>query len=424
MNGARALLIALLAGLALGFAIRMSGEPTLLAHAHAAKPIGTLWLNALKMTLVPLIFAMVAGGVGAFVTGGSGGRTIGFALGLFAALLVIATALGMGLMTALLSLWPTPQGALAGLLSAPAAAPPEMPTLVDQILALVPVNPVAAASQGAMAPLVVFALCFGVAAARITPHRRDALAAVITGIGETMMMIVHGILWFAPLGVFVLALGVALDAGVAVAALLVQAIVLKCAVSTICILFCYGIARFGGGIALRRFAAAAAGPQAMAAGTCSSMATLPAMIEAAETKLGHAPAFAGAILPLAVSTFRFGTGSFVGASTVFVASAAGIHPTIGQYIAVVGVIALTNIGIAGLPAAAVIYAALAPGFQVLGAPLEMIPLLIAISAIPDVFDTTCNVTADLAVATVIARFTGRSIADPGEGALVPVAEAA
>jgi proton glutamate symport protein len=189
---------------------------------------------------------------------------------------------------------------------------------------------------------------------------------------------------------------------------LAQAVVMTSALPAVGIGLCYLIARFAGGVGLARFARAAMGPQAVAAGTTSSMATLPAMIEAAETGLDCPASVAGAVLPLAVSTFRFGNVILITGTALFAANAAGVHPNVAQ-IAIAGfVVILTNIGVVGLPAAAVLYAAEAPAFQAIGAPLELLPLLIALSAIPDILDTVCNVTADLAVTTVVRRLiTGR-----------------
>ncbi len=139
------------------------------------------------------------------------------------------------------------------------------------------------------------------------------------------MRIVHGVLWFAPLGIFVLALGIGSEAGIAAAAVLGQAVVVCVIVTIGGIGLAYGFAGMAG-VDLKRFAAAAIGPQATAAGTCSSMATLPAMIEAAETWMDISPALAGTILPLTASTFRFGTAISGGVVCVFASAVAGIHP--------------------------------------------------------------------------------------------------
>ena len=421
MNSATRTLIALAAGLALGAAVKWSGVPWLLGLARDTAPIGALWLSALKMTLVPLIFALVASGVGAWGGAGRGGRVLGGVFALFAGLMCVGAVTGGAAMSGFLRLWPTAPGALAFLTQgAPAGPHPATPSITDQIVALIPTNPVAAAADGAMTPLIVFALLFGLALTRIGAQRRRVVQEVLNGIGETMMVLVQWVLTLAPLGVFVLSLGMAVNAGVQAAGVLIQEMILSCTLATIGIGLSYLVARFGGAVGFARFAAAAIGPQAVAAGTTSSMATLPAMIEAAEDQLACPPALAGAFLPLAVSTFRFGTVMMIMGTAVFAATAAGHPPGVAQMAVAAFVAVLTTIGVMGLPAAAVLYAADAPAFQVLGAPLELLPLLIAIFSIPDVFVTVSNVTADLAATTVAQRFAGRrvSAAPVSDGAVV------
>jgi len=407
MNSATRTFLALVAGLALGAAVRAFGSEALIAAGKLTAPIGALWLAALKMTLVPLIFALIVSGVSSWSGAhGGGGKLIGRTLALFAGLLVLAAVTGTVATTLILQAWPVRSGALEALAQAPAGPPPQVPTIVEQIVGMIPTNPVGAAADGAMAPLVIFALLFALALGRGRPDRREAFLLTIQAVGDAMMQIVTWVLAIAPLGVFVLALNIALTTGLQTAGVLFQAMLVMVLAPLAGIAFAYLIARIGGGVPFGVFARAAIGPQAVAAGTTSSMATLPALIEAAETKLNMPPALAGSVLPLAVSTFRFGNVLIVMSLAIFASYAVGHQPTLVE-LAAAGVAAiLTNIGIPGLPAIAVLYAADAPAFQAMGAPLELLPLLIAVSAPSDVVDTVCNVTADLAAATVVRRWVG------------------
>jgi proton glutamate symport protein len=134
------------------------------------------------------------------------------------------------------------------------------------------------------------------------------------------------------------------------------------------------------------------------------MATLPAMIEAATERLGVPEAVAGTILPLAATSFRFASTASAMVGVMLGAYAAGLHPSLAQIVLAGALTVLANMGAAGLPAAAVVFAATAPGFQLLGAPLGLIPLYIAVIAIPDIFLTTANVTADLTVTALVAEW--------------------
>jgi proton glutamate symport protein len=411
VNGATRTLAALVAGLLLGAAAQAWGAPAVVAAAKALAPIGALWLAALKMTLVPLIFCLVASGVASRTAKASGGRLVGLAFALFAGLLVLAVACGAVTTNAILAVWPTAPQAFAGIAAPPdaaaASATPHIPSIVEQVLALVPTNPVAAAAEGAMGPLVIFALIFGLALGRGRPERRAAVETVLDGIADAMMQVVDWALKFAPAGVFILALELALTSGVKAAGVLGQALTVSTAALIVGIALSYLVARIGGGVPLGRFARAAMGPQAVAAGTTSSMASLPAMIEAAERRLDCPPEIAGAVLPLAVSTFRFGNVALIVSMGIFVATAAGHPPGLAQ-IAIGGAVCiLTNIGVPGVPAIAVIYAASAPAWQALGAPLELFPLMLPIAAPQDIFTTVCNVSHDVAAGTVMQRWLGR-----------------
>jgi Na+/H+-dicarboxylate symporter len=405
MTGTKRILIALGAGILVGILLRAIGWT---GAAAIAAPVGQLWLAGLQMTLVPLVVAMVATGIGSLRDTGTREHVVGYAIGVFASLLVIAAAIGAGSMSLMLRLWPTPPGALAGLLHTNAADHPAAPGIIDQIVGLIPTNPIAAAVNGSFAPLVVFAVLLGVAMGQITPGRRQALMEMLRALADAMMVIVGWLLWLAPLGIFALTVRAVLTTGLAIAGLLLQSVVLLSVASLIGIAACYLIALIGGATGIKRFAGLAAGPQAVAAGTTSSMATLPSMIESAEARLDLPPALISAILPLAVSTFRFGNVVLITATIVFAAHANGLTPGFGAIAVACGITILTNIGVIGLPAAAVLYAAEAPGFAAVGAPIELLPLLIATSAIPDILDTACNVTADLAALTIIGRLARRA----------------
>lgn len=396
------LLAALLAGIGGGLLLRLWGGPGALALTDALKPLGQLWVQSLQMTLVPLVFAMVASGIASAVAAGTGARLIGGAMLLFVALLVVAVALGGVTTAAIVSLWPLPAHALAGLPDIMAASSPPLPSIGDQLLAIVPVNPVAAAAAGQMMPLVVFAIVFGFAATRLPWREGGGVVGLLDDIAKIMLVIVEWVLWFAPAGIFLLALGAAQHAGLGMASVLAHYVTIAIAVPLIAMAGCYVVVAIARPIGLRRFAEGVLAPQAMAAGTCSSMATLPAMIEAAIMRLGIPEPIAGTLLPLAATSFRFASTASTMAEVVLAAYVAGIHPGGAQFVLAGAVTVLATMGSAGLPAAAVIYATDAPGFQVLGAPLGLIPFYIAAAAVPDIFLTAGNVTADLTVTTLLA----------------------
>ena len=411
MNRSTTALAALGAGILAGALVRAADSTALTSLAQAAEPIGTLWLNALRMTLVPLVFAMVAQGmISLDRSGGKGGRLLGVTLPLLVGLLFLAMAIGMGFGLLFDLLWPVTRGAMATLSQSPAPiAPDKVPSMIDLIVGLVPTNPVSAAANGTMASVVIFALAFGFAVSRTSEPGDEPVARAIRGLAAAMIQLVHWVLWFAPLGIFMLSLGLALHTGLAVAGFIAQMVLATIGAALLAILLGYVLAWIGGRIDPPRFARAIVGPQVMSAGTCSSAATLPAMIEASERELGISPAIGGAVLPLAVSLFRFAVPMYQGAVVILLLYATGLPLDPGKLVIGGAILVITNLGVAGLPGAAVIYVSWSAGLQVLGLPLEIIPLMIAANALPDVFVTVGNVTMDMAVATVVSRSLGDNV---------------
>ncbi|HEY8949254.1 MAG TPA: cation:dicarboxylase symporter family transporter [Rhizomicrobium sp.] len=406
MNRSLTALLALVAGIILGAFIRASGSATLAAIAHALQPLGTLWLNALKMTLVPLIFAMVAKGMISLDRSGGGGWLLGITLPLLLGLLVFGMVLSFFFGVLFVAAWPVPPDALAPWMATAAAPATASPTIVGMIVDLVPSNPVAAAAQGNMAALVVFAIIFGFAVSRASGGA--SIAGFIDGLADAMIRIVQWVLVFTPLGIFVLSLGLALDTGFAIAGFLAQIVIASCLTSVLAIVVSYVLAWFVGGVHPIRFGKAVLGAQAMAAGTCSSAATLPLMLECSEHKLGIADAVGGAVLPLAVSIFRFGVAFYQGTLVILLLHAAGMALDPAKLAIVGAILILANLGIAGLPGAAVVAASWGAALGFLGLPLGLLPLLIAAVPLPDILLTVCNVTADLAVTTIVDRLLRRS----------------
>ena len=404
MNRSLVALLALVAGVVLGALVRASGSTTLAAIAHGVQPLGTLWLNGLKMTLVPLIFAMVAKGMISLDRSGGGGRLLGITLPLLMGLLVVGMALGQLFGQAFVAIWPVAPGALASLSAGTAGPATAPPTIIGMIVDLLPSNPVAAAAQGNLAAIVVFAIIFGFAVSRTRDAGDATMIRLIETLSNAMIHIVQWVLIFTPAGIFILSLGLALGTGFAVAGFMMQIVVSSAIGAVLAIVASYGLAWLLGGVNPIRFGKAVLGAQAMAAGTCSSAATLPLMLECSEHKLGISDAVGGAVLPLAVSIFRFAVVFYQGALVVLLMHAAGLPLDPAKMAICGGLLIMSNVGIAGLPGAAVVAASWGAALDFLGLPLGVLPLLIATISLPDILLTVGNVTGDLAVATIVDRW--------------------
>jgi proton glutamate symport protein len=220
-------------------------------------------------------------------------------------------------------------------------------------------------------------------------------------ITETTFVLVRWILALAPLGVFVLSLSLAARGGGGIGRALGQYVVAVCGLLAICTLALYPIAALIGGVSLRRFAQACAPAQTVALSTRSSFASLPAMLDAAEQKLGLPPQVSGLVLPVAVSIFKFGAPILRMTGMLFIARLYGIELH-GAAVATMAVaVAALSFYTPGIPSGSLFV--IAPVFTAFGLPIEGLGLLLAVDLIPDMFVTATNVTADMTVATLLSR---------------------
>ena len=249
---ARTLLVlgGLLGGLALGAGLGASDAGATLGAIAA--PVGGVWLDALKMTVVPLVFAMLFTGVTEAAETAAGGGMAARALLWFFALLLGSALFSVTVSPLLLQLWPVGgDEALAMVATGKgAAAIPAAPPFAEWLRGFVPTNPVGAAASGAMVPLVVFALVFGLAATRLADAPKAALTGLFDAVVKAMLVIIGWVLWAAPVGVFGLAVGVGATLGGGAFGLLGHYIALVAGVQILLILLTYPFAALVGGVPL------------------------------------------------------------------------------------------------------------------------------------------------------------------------------
>jgi Na+/H+-dicarboxylate symporter len=405
MNSSLRILAGLVAGVVLGVLTAATDAPALTWLMRVAEPVGTLWLNGLRMTIVPLVVALLVTGVASAREAAATGRVAGRTLLVIVLFLLAAGLFGAMVMPVVLSLMPRDPDTTAAFREALTgdAPPAAVPPFSEWITGLVPSNVLAAAAEGAMLPLIVFAMLLGVAASRLADEPRRLLLGLFAAIRDAMMIIVGWVLVVAPLGVFALVMPLAARAGLGVVGALAQYVVLISAACIAVTLLLYPIAARFGGIPIGRFARAVAHPQAVAFGTRSSLATLPAMLETAEGPLKVPPAVGGVVLPLAVSLMRYTTPVKDLGAALFAAWVVGVDVSAANVAAGAVVVVLTSLGGVGLPGQAVLVAQFTPVFLAVGAPLELLGPLLAVEVIPDAFGTVGNVTADLAATAVVAH---------------------
>ena len=400
------IVVALGAAVIGGAAIAASGNATALKAADAIAPIGVLWVNAIRMTVIPLIVSLLVTGVASTADVASIGRLGGRTLVIFAVLSAGVAAIVVPLAPTLFALLPFPTGAHPPLPAGAAEAASQLAGAQGQtfgrwLTSLIPSNPIAAAANGEMVPLIVFSLLLALAILRIPPASREPLASFFKSLCAAMLVLVRWVVALAPIGVFALVLPLAAHLGASVAGaigLYIAAYSVACVAVT---LLLYPVAAIVARVPVRRFARAALPAQLIAFSSSSSIASLPALVESAEQGLDIPNRIAGFSLPLAVSVFKIAGPVSWTVGALFVGWFYGIPLHAPQLATVAFAAVFLAFGAPGIPRGAFIM--LAPLFLAIGLPVEGIGILIAVDAIPDTFATTLNVTGNLVAAVLVAR---------------------
>ena len=402
-------LIALAAGLGVGIAIASSGNAAAQAIPGYLEPIGTMWVNALRMTVVPLVFTAIVIGVTSLPDprsiGRIGGRALLLALVILASAATFAVVVGPIAMS-FLKIDASAAAALrASAIASSGAAVESAQKIVgvsQWMVDLVPTNPIKAAADSAMLPLIVFTLLFGLAITRIAADGRAALMRVMQGIFEASLTLVHWVLLAAPLGVFALTIPLAQRLGIAAAGAVAYYVIVVSAMCTVFMALMYLAAWLIGKKSLRTFARACAPAQAVAFSARSSLVTLPAMLEGADTVLHLPLPIRSFFLPLAAATFKAGSAVMIPIGVLFMARLYGVDVSTQQLVTIALMTVVTTFSVPGVPGGTIIV--IVPVLLAVDLPVAAVGLLLGVDTIPDMFRTGTHVTTDMAAATILARF--------------------
>lgn len=411
MRSATYVLAALAAGFVLGSIAAATSSPLALRLVAVIEPLGTLWVNAIRMTVVPLVVSVLITGVASGIGSQSLGKLGVRSLVTFVTLLVAGGLVALAIAPPLLSRIPLTPDVIERLresattaASTTVTAVQQLPTLAQRITDTVPSNPIRAAADGAMLPLVVFTLLLALAIARLSPPLRASITGFFSGVSDAMLVIVGWVLAAAPVGVFALALSVAAKTGIQAAGALLYYIVVLSLVLLVVTAMLYIPVLLFGRIPLRKFAVAALPAQAVAVSSRSSLAALPAMLRETRDRLGLPPVATSFALPLAVSVLRMNVPPRWVVSAIFLGALYGVDVGFTALVWVLITAVLISFSVPGIPSASLFM--LAPVLVSLGLPAEGVGLLIAVDTIPDMFNTLANVTGHMASTTVIARADG------------------
>ena len=399
-------LIALIAGLALGAAAAAYAGPGIKHAIELIESVGGLWLNSLRMTVVPLIFAVLVTGIAGVADAAATGRLAVKTLLWIVGILTFGACYTVLFADGFYALWPVAQAGGAALKAGATAAPDlvkQAPSIISFVKGLAPQNVIKAASEDSILPLVVFATFFGFAITRLPIARRQGLTDLFQNIGDVMVTIVRWVLLAAPVGVFALGLGVGLRAGIGAAGEIAHYVAAISLANIGMTILAYLFALFVARVPLAIWARSVAPVQVAAFATQSSLACLPAMIERCRDDLGVPDRVTGLVLPLSVAIFR-ATGPVANLGVaLFLLRVYDVHPGVVQLIGAIFVATATSLASVSLPGQVSFFASIAPLCMVLGLPVDILPILIAVEVIPDIFRTVGNVTADMALTAFLAR---------------------
>jgi proton glutamate symport protein len=409
MKESTRVLIALAVAILAGMAIAASGNASLVRAADFIAPIGTLWVNAIRMTVIPLVISLLITGVASAADvrsiGRLGGRTLLAFLMLlgFVAIVVMPVAFALfGFLPKHATALPLPAGAAE---AAGELVSGGRQTFATWLPSLLPTNPVSAAATGAMIPLILFTLLLALAIARSAAPARATLVGFFHALADVMLTLVRWIILAAPVGVFALVLPLAAHAGAAVAGAIGFYILVYSIACVATILLLYPVVAIAARIPMRRFARAAVPPQIIAFSSSSSIASLPSLIESAERELLLPEPVVSFVLPLAASMFKVAAPLTWTVGAFFVGWFYGV-PLGPGHLAIIAFAALfLAFAAPGIPRGGFIM--LTPLFLAIGLPVEGIGILIAVDAIPDTFASALNSTGHLAAVALVARWSTR-----------------
>ncbi|HEX4439093.1 MAG TPA: cation:dicarboxylase symporter family transporter [Thermoanaerobaculia bacterium] len=400
-----AALLGLAAGLALGTLLRAAGAPWAFWLADALTLVGQLWVAALRMTVVPLMIALTLATILGTPRDGSVGALGLRTVAVFVALLVAGGVLATLGAAPVLAAFPVRPETVAAFHAQSAPVPAPAATKGDAaasgIAALLPANPFAAAAAGDVLPILVFTVVFALAAQRLPGESAEPLRRISRAFADAMLVLVGAILLVLPLGVFALCTGFAFRTGLGLTGVLAGYTALACAVMLAITILLYPASALLGNVSLARFARGAAPAQAVAIGTRSSLAALPALVEGGRRHLALPASATGFVLPLSVSALKLDRTVEAPVKLLFLAHVYGVSLSPAQIAIFLGTLLLLSFSTAGIPSVGTVRSI--PAYLAAGIPLEGVIVLNAVAPLTDVFETLINVTADMSAAVIVTR---------------------
>ena len=391
MNLSVKILISLVLSVVVGLMAGVDGLPFI---KWWIAPVGTIFINLIKMVIVPIVFTSLVVGMTSLgdlkKLGRIGIKTI------FIYLFTTAIAIVIGFIVAGI----IHPGIGLEMTAGDAVKVKEAPSIMQVLVAMVPTNPVASMAKADILPIIIFALFVGVGILQVGGKNSQLLIDWFDAAAEVSYKIINMVMQFAPIGVFCLLLPVVAENGPKVLLPLLSVIACMALGSVIHAVAVYSsMARIWGNTSPLKFFRGMSEAILIAFTTCSSAATLPINMKNCQEKLGCSRDITSFVLPLGATINMDGTAIYMGVCSLFIANVYGIDLTMAQMGMIILTGTLASIGTAGVPGAGLIMLSMV--LLSVGLPMEGLALVAGIDRILDMFRTTVNITGDAAVTCVI-----------------------
>ena len=362
-------------------------------------PLGAIFINLIKMLVIPLVAVALISGAAGLGNSSSAGKVGITTLGYFAltSALAVALALVMG------EVFEPGRGIdvsdVEGMFSSEYAAKGELPTFWATITGMIPTNVFQSLNEANILQILVFCLFFGIALSKQAKEKRDPIINGVNAIVDAMVWMINKVMIIAPLGVF----GLMAEA-VGTFGFGALMVVFKLFVVYIAAILIFGFVAYPLMIQIftktsaKKFLVAMKKPQAVALSTASSMATLPVTMDTVENELGVRNSTASFVLPLGATINMSGNAIYYGLVAIFFAQLFNIDLSMGAYVAIIVTSTLGAVGQAGVPGPSFLVVAV---LLAAGIPIEGLPLLFALDRIFDMIRTALNITGDAACAVIV-----------------------
>lgn len=395
--------IGMVLGLIFGILLNVIDSPFINEHLVDGlfAMIGKMFINALKMLVVPLVvFSLICG-----VAGIGDISLLGRVGGLAFALYITTTAIAITLAIALATIIGPGSGFDMSGISVSGLAAKQAPSVWDVFAAIIPTNPIAAFADGKMLQIIFYVIIIGIAALMLGDRSNDFVKAC-EYMNELMMKVVEIVMMFAPYGVFCLIAKTFAEQGIelflpviAYVVTLVSALFLHLFVTLMVML------RLLAGLDPFTFMTKIRPAQIFAFSTASSNATIPITFRCVTQRIGADNSVASFTVPFGATINMDGTAIMQGVATVFLANVYGIELGIFGYLTVIGLAVLASIGTAGVPGVGLVMLTMV--LSQVGLPIEGIAIILGVDRLMDMIRTVVNITGDAVVSTIVAKSQGK-----------------